>query len=195
MKFLSRATLVALSIASSVAPLAHADAQRPVPVRPDARVRVKHHALPSCARIGRVIAVEGDSVRVEVPYPAADARNSPVCSTLAQTVVPLRAVEVSLGVHRRGWRAVRQGALIGGAAGAVIGYTSGEDDPDGWLALSRSDLAMIGGMAGMANGAVIGGVVGLIGYTERWAPASRASIVMIPDPARRRVGFTASFSF
>lgn len=156
---------------------------------------MKHYGLPSCARIGRVIGVEGDSVRVEVPYPAADALNSSRCSSLAQTVVPLRAVEVSLGVHRRGWRAVRQGALIGGAAGAMIGYTSGEDDPDDWVTLSRSDLAMIGGMAGVMNGALIGGVVGLVSYAERWAPAARASIVMIPDPVRQRVGFTASFSF
>ena len=88
------------------------------------------------------------------------AKPSPVSIALAH----VSSVDVSQGVHRssRGAR----GVLLGGAGGAVLGLLAGAAfDPGGE---QGGLLTVLVGMTGAAAGAVLGGVVGVLGADDTW---------------------------
>ncbi len=145
-------------------PLASATAQ--VPVRPGARVRVTGHFFcqplnSNCVRglpqryVGTFVTWEVDTLVVQ--------SNGDTLSVRANLVTRL---DVSWGRKTNTGMGAGIGFLVGGLAGAVIGYGSYEECvPQGFLsclgAVGPESLAfagaLIGGLGGLVVGAIIGG--------------------------------------
>ncbi|MDE3059022.1 MAG: hypothetical protein KGJ59_13810 [Bacteroidota bacterium] len=60
------------------------------------------------------------------------------------------------------WSGVGYGALIGGGAGALIGFASGDDPPDQWFSFTAGEKAEALGIFLGASSAIVGGIVGAI---------------------------------
>ncbi len=52
------------------------------------------------------------------------------------------------------------GLLIGGAAGALLGFASGDDESDFLLSFTAEEKALIGGASWGALGLILGGIIG-----------------------------------
>jgi hypothetical protein len=116
--------------------------------------------------------------------------------TSAAVAVPLDAVrtlEVSRGRGNRGASAVK-GLLIGGFAGAALGFLAGDDcGANQWLCFDRGTMAASFGMSGAVAGAV-GGVLG--GGRERWEKLDAKTWRVAPYVgASGAVGVSASLAF
>jgi hypothetical protein len=53
-------------------------------------------------------------------------------------------------------------ALIGCAAGAIIGFASGDDPVDQFLSFTAGEKAMVGGFVGAFTGSLIGALIGSV---------------------------------
>jgi hypothetical protein len=114
------------------------------------------------------------------------ARGTPVPSDsgfLRLPVLSVHGLELSDGRHGHFELGLALGALGGAAVGAVSGYAQGDDpDYDRSLCLTiffpfpclppatAEMKAVTGGLRGLAVGALVGGIAGVLFRTERWLP-------------------------
>ena len=195
------ARMLVLALCTSVATLAAsttAQAQATSPLTVGSRVRVADSTLRHCARVGRVVAISGGSVRVATPTPMTYVAGSP-CARRREVTVHLDAVEISRGTTRHGRRGMLYGGAVGLLAGALRGATMSKGDPTPmeFLSFNRSETILILGGVGLTGGAMVGGIIGVIARTEHWAPASpssRTTLQIVPGP-RGGVGFRAVVPF
>jgi len=71
------------------------------------------------------------------------------------------------------------GLLIGAGSGLVMGFASGDDDPNTWFAFSAEEKAMIAGAAFGLAGTVIGLVAVLVIKHDVWSPSASIAPVDI----------------
>lgn len=103
--------------------------------------------------------------------------------------VPLAAVqEMARRDKRTGWQGALHGAglglLIGGVAGVITGFASGDDPETQWFAFTAEEKALALGIVLGGGGALLGGVIGAASPGERW--------VRLPLPAAPRVSHSSS---
>jgi hypothetical protein len=172
-------------------PLASATAQ--VPIRQGARVRVTRLPIcpPTCV---------GGPPRQDVVTFVTWSGDTLLAQSNGNTIVlPLDAVtklEVSQGQKSHTGVGAVIGFLVGGAAGAAIGYAS--YSCEGWSCLgygpwpSAGVGLAIGGVGGLVAGALIGSAI----KTDRWeeVPLDRVRVSLGPQ-RDGRFGFGASVRF
>jgi len=100
----------------------------------------------------------------------------------------VRNPEISEIVVYRDGKALRRmgtGLVIGGAAGALIGYAGGDPDPSGWFEFTRSEGAAFFGSMGALCGFTYGGVKALVSSWD-WNvdPRNRESMDFVREKAR-----------
>jgi len=176
-------------------------------------IGVKGVRLEESRTLGRVlqsdektetIEIEGEAVRIAKPgiYLAGvvessdeesltlriDAKERPV-------LVPrdaIRSFDVSRGKHSHPFKGIATGLVFGAAAGAAVGFLSG-DDPRGFgsfnartkAAFWATSLGAVGTMAGL----VLGGIP-----SESWEPAPRRlQLAVVPQRRGARVAFSVAF--
>lgn len=154
----ARILLPALALVLLIGP-ANGAAQGVDPtLRAGDRVRVTHRPAGLVRAVGRVVDTGMDSATVDVP---------------TRHVVPVSAVEVSIGVRTNGRRGMRRGLLAGLALGIVAGYVQGVnrrcDDPT-VVCAPPAWFSITGGVAGAAVGGLLGGLIGRQVHSERWVP-------------------------
>ena len=106
-----------------------------------------------------------------------------------QIRVPLASIQqIARRDKRTGWQGALHGAglglLIGGVAGAITGFASGDDPETQWFAFTAEEKALAVGVVLGVGGAVLGGVIGAAAPGERW--------VRVPLPAAPRVSHSSS---
>ena len=130
----------------------------------------------------RIVALDGDSISV-----AADSLGSRFARA---DIESLELNAKPYGRWAEGWGI---GLLVGGAVGAIWGYSKWTDDPDNWFTHNQSALlgGIVFGVLGSTAGAVIGlGVPGKWVHAEEWA--RRVSVTPVTGP---RTGLAVRFSF
>ena len=175
-------------------PLASATAQ--VPVGPGARVRVTGNFFcqpfnSNCMGdmpqryVGTFVTWEVDTLVVQ--------SNG---DTLSVRVNLVTRLDVSRGRKTNTGKGAGIGVLLGGVVGALIGYASYEECVHCFFDLRPETLAaagaVIGGLGGLAAGALIGSAI----ETDRWMEMPLASMRVSVAPQRDgRFGFGASVRF
>lgn len=102
------------------------------------------------------------------------------------------AVDTSAGRFRHPWQGLGIGLLAGGAAGMAIGFAQG-DDPPGFMSMTASENAVLGGAVLGVLGGITGLVVGSLTKTDRWHRTSLDALHVSVRP-RRAGGFSVSFA-
>ena len=77
-------------------------------------------------------------------------------------------VERSVGKRSQAGRGARIGALVGLVAGMALGFASGDDDPNGWFAMTAGEKALAGGVLLGGTGGLLGLIVGATHRVDRW---------------------------
>lgn len=135
-------------------------------VQPGARVRASAPGVGTMS--GRVVAVQGDSLRVARDHSA---------DTVRFAVSQLTSLDLSVGRHKRRWRGAGIGFLGGAALGAAVGAaTYQKPDCTGsayFCDIGRGADVVVGATVVGAVGAVAGAVVGG-GTVDSWRPVSLA---------------------
>lgn len=153
---------------------ATAEAQAPA-VTAGSRVRITSGVHDYDRKVATVHDLRGDSLVLVV-------RSKPVTVALSD----VDQIQVSVGQRRTVLRGMLAGGLIGAVGGAVIGAATYKPCEGFCMFASNSagGEAAIAGAALGAVGVVIGGIVGAINTTDRWAPATLpGSISVAPSPA------------
>ncbi len=164
-------------------PLASATAQ----VRPGERVRVTRPPIcapyticvggPPLQSVGTFWAWEGDSLIMESNGNA-----------LALPLNSVTKLEVGRGQKSYTVEGALMGLLVGGVAGAVIGYASYEECVPKGRGWSCEDVgpevaALVGGIAGGLGGLLVGATIGRSSKTDRWreVPLDRLRVSVVPQ--------------
>jgi hypothetical protein len=150
---LSRRAALILACAAAFVPAA-VRAQRPVGL--GAYVRIMAPSAVDTLITGTVVEIDSASLRLTPPAPA------------ASRTVAIRDIE-RLEVWGPGGRMTLAGALLGTAAGALVGYgichaASGSPHAN----CPKDEASLVGGMMGLALGALLGSA---INGRDRWHPA------------------------
>lgn len=103
------------------------------------------------------------------------------------------AVDTSAGRFRHPWQGLGIGLLAGGAAGMVIGFADGDDDPHQFMSMTASEKAVLGGAVFGALGGMVGLVAGSLTKTDRWHRTSLDALHVAVRPSRAG-GFSLSFA-
>jgi hypothetical protein len=132
--------------------------------------------------VGRLMAATESSVVVR-------RLNAEVDETLAMSRV--ERMQVRVGADRKS--SAVYGALIGLFAGAVIGYSSGEDcTSEDWICFDRGETGVAGAALGTGLGAIVGYAVGAV---DRWSDVSIPSRVLLQPSPTGGVRLGASLGF
>ncbi|MCH7511680.1 MAG: hypothetical protein IIB19_04860 [Chloroflexi bacterium] len=181
----------------TVTPLTNATAQ--VPIRRGERMRVTR--LPICPptyticvggpplqSVGTFWAWEGDSLIMESNGNA-----------LALSLNSVTKLEVGRGQKSYTVEGAIIGLLVGGVAGALIGYASyGECESRGLLACwpGPEFAALVGGLVGGLGGGAVGALIGSSVKTDRWKEVPLSQLRVSVGPQRDgRLGLGLSVSF
>jgi hypothetical protein len=73
------------------------------------------------------------------------------------------------------WTGAGIGVLIGGAAGAILGYSSGDDDPGMMFTFTAGQKALMGGIGFGLVGLLLGGIAGAGAGTDNTFQIDRMS--------------------
>ena len=156
--------------------------KRPRALLPGDQIRVRLRGFPETISRLRVVALDGDSISV-----GADS----IGWRFARDDV--ESLELNLEPHGRWAEGWGIGLLVGGAVGAIWGYSKWTDDPDDWFTHNQS--AVFGGVIFGVLGSTAGAVFGL-GAPGKWVPAEGwARRVSVTPVVGRRTGVAARFSF
>jgi hypothetical protein len=152
-----------------------ASAQEPPAIKSGARVRV--WTAPTVEPItGKVLSLTATTMTLAIE------------GVVSPAVVERRTItRVDVDHRRSRGRAALYGALLGAAAGVMLGLASG-DDPKGIVAFSAPQKAVIGVAYIAPAGALIGVLVGP--GPERWttvlaSPGSGNALAALPAPSLR----------
>ena len=155
-------------------------AQAPVVIAPATRIRF---ALPPVdrLRVAQVIVQRGDSLWVR-PAQSED--------TLALALKTLAHLDVSRGQHRNTLKGAGLGLLSGAAAGAILGYSLGQDcSTDSFVCFPRDQTSLMGAAYIGGLGAVVGALVGHSHVRDRWVSVlSPSRVKIVAWPANRGFG-------
>ena len=177
-------TLLTLSATSAAAQ----DAANSSRVQPGSRVRVR--TVDAGTIIGRVLAVQGDTLRVTRD-------GAPLVISVPTSQIT--ALDVSVGRHKRRWKGAglgfAAGMVLGGAVGAAT-YKSNSCTGDfcdiygPWPNVVAG--AVLAGTAGAITGAVLGS-----GTADTWAPVAGAGarLGLMSSPRRGGIALGASLRF
>ena len=189
---------VALAVPSLHAPLAAQDSAR---VEVGARVRIMTTGSHDWNATGNVMRLTNDTI--EVTAGRVDAQFLPAIDR-AQAFPPFRRadisrLDVSIRQQRHTLEGLGYGVLIGGGAGALLGFASGGlkcDHYPGASDCTDVPAAAFAAIAGIGLG-IVGGAVGLVvgslTTTDVWAPLSKDAIVAPITGDRGRVGLSIRF--
>lgn len=159
---------------------------------PGTRVRLRAPTYSSVEVVGRVGALRADTiVLVATGFPTGSLR------------IPMTGVtrlEVSAGARRHTGTGARIGAMTFMIVGAVSGASSKCGgtflDPEGTACEAAKPLvALVGGVAGAAFGALVGAGVGMLVRTEHWGvmPLKENQSILQSGPTSIRIGMSLSF--
>ncbi|HEU5170870.1 MAG TPA: hypothetical protein VFU46_10040 [Gemmatimonadales bacterium] len=148
---------------------------------PGARIRLATADGPT--RIGRLVALDADSVRVvdsagtELAYARAD----------------LRRLETYVGRRSSLGRGAARGAMIGGGVGLLIGILASTEEPT--FVCEGGGCIAAGTAAGALWGVVIGGVIGAATKHDQWERLNAAPMQPEVRPIAHgtSVGLTVRF--
>lgn len=101
-------------------------------------------------------------------------------------------VDTSAGRFRHPWQGLGIGLLAGGAAGMAIGFAAG-DDPPGFMSMTASENAVLGGAVMGVLGGVAGLVAGSLIRSDRWHRTSLDRLTVVATRGRSG-GFALSFA-
>jgi hypothetical protein len=180
-----RPALVVLLVMLASTASAQAPGTVAASVQPGARIRV---SAPGAGTLtGRVVSVEGDSLRVARDRSA---------DTLRIAQSQLTSLDVSVGRHKRRWRGAGLGFLGGAALGAVVGAaTYKKPDCSGeayFCDLGQGFDATFGAALLGGVGAVVGAIIGG-GSADDWQPvalrrSARLRLMVPRSPTRLALG-------
>jgi hypothetical protein len=128
-----------------------------------ARARVFTRALPDRTIEGRIVSADTSAVTLVPEWADPFERREMTVPTS-----DVMSLEVTFEKKRHWW----QGALIGAAAGALLGLAS---DIDPALCQANNDVFCSRGeaiAAGAGGGAILGGAIGFFVETDRWTPVA-----------------------
>ena len=156
--------------------------QRPRALLPGDQIRVRLRGFPETISRLRVVALDGDSISVGTDS---------IGWRFARADV--ESLELNLEPHGRWAEGWGIGLLVGGAGGAILGYSSWDDGSDYWF--TRNGSAAVGGIIFGVLGSTAGAVVGLL-VPGKSVPAEGWTRRMSMTPfVGRRTGVAARFSF
>jgi hypothetical protein len=159
--------LLALWIVAAVQ--AGQGAAQAIPIDSGTKVRVTDTlAVPVRPVTGTFMGQRGDTLLVRVRVPDASG-----AGPWQERLVAVPATRIRLEVSRGRVRRLGRPALIGAAAGAVLGVAvalvEGGDPPDCWLlCYSAEEKVLLYGAGLGMTGAGVGVVVGLLSPVDRW---------------------------
>jgi hypothetical protein len=104
----------------------------------------------------------------------------------------ITSVDTSAGRFRHPWQGLGIGILAGGAAGMAIGFAAG-DDPPGFMSMTASENAVLGGAVLGTLGGIAGLVAGSLIRTDRWHRTALDRLTVAVTPVHAG-GFSVSFS-
>ena len=179
-----RSHRIALVLAGIVLPSAAA-AQVVVP---GARVRIVDVSSNRPLMVGQLVRQAGDSVTILSEENLAAAAAHTVWVVGGQ-----RRLEVRTAVHRH----AAVGLLLGGMAGAAVGYAIGSSAPNNcanswFLCISPAET---GAMGGSLLGMVIGAVVGHGARSEDWRRVDQAPVGVAVSPGAQGMHVALSIAF
>ncbi|MDB4914354.1 MAG: hypothetical protein JWM95_1998 [Gemmatimonadetes bacterium] len=133
---------------------------------------------------GVVTRVTGDAIDVD---------------SIAVSRSKIAQIEMSIGTERHTLQGLGLGVILGAGAGAVLGYSSGDDqcapksgEYSCFLLLTRRAKAvLLGGVMGVAGG-LIGTIVGASHKTDIWIPAT-SRLAIRPFVGSSSAGLSLSF--
>ena len=182
-----RSTMLAVA-AFTLIPVGAMAAQAVQAVQLESGTRIRITATPYALknRTARVLSVRNDSLLLQVA-PA---------DTLAVALAGVTQLDVSTGRRRHTLQGAGIGALAGVASGALLGFADG-DDPPGFLSMTASEKAALGGATLGVAGLVIGTVVGALKVSDRWTSVPIGAAPVTPSlqvgRSGARLGVAMSF--
>ena len=181
-----RGHMRALCIAGllSLASIRAIGAQAPPVIAPATRIRFAL-APGDRMRIAQVIVQRNDSLWV---------RTASTDDTLALALATLGRLDVSRGQHRSTLKGAGLGLVSGAVAGAIIGYSAGEDcSKSSFICFPRDQTTLMGAVYVGGLGAGVGALLGHFHVQDRWVSVrspGRVKIAVFPANRGFRVAFT-----